>query len=350
MAAGRTFRPGPRVEYRQRARRSDPADLQTTEIASPLDVAAAPGGTLWRQANSRWYRRETHREVHGRRIARTVPIDTITGSIAWTQDDDTSSASGTFTDPAYGDGGIRARQQSAVYRRLRPRVQYLRRAPFDLSVYGTIAWTQDDDTSTAAGAPYQPLPPGGARDRQQSTVYRRIPGRQPFAQRRARRDVGTTDIQGSIAWTQADDTSSASGTFTDPPYGDGLARQRAQSSVYRRVPGRQPFCQRRPKWLAGGITGTAAWTQDDDISSASGDVFDPVPPWRADRQRRAHHRPRPMYLQRPVRELVVASTVEDPTIVPPVAAFLTAARTYTSDYPGPTVTVSTTAHTYSEVP
>jgi hypothetical protein len=90
MAAGRTFRPGPRAEWRQLRRTGDNSLVDPgPDIATPLDVAYAPGGTRSRQTNTaathrRDFRHEQYVRVQFRPnqvVSATAYTQTNTGSI-----------------------------------------------------------------------------------------------------------------------------------------------------------------------------------------------------------------------------------------------------------------------------
>lgn len=246
MANGRTFRPGPRVEYRQKPLRFNDDTLSTAAIASPLDVAAAPGGTLWRQGRPHRRTRPTIQVV--RHVPGLLPIDPFSGQAAWTDDADTCVAAGTFYDPIVTDGGTRQRHNRVVVRRLPHRAPfYQHRPPVIITAenQGSCVWTEDDDTCVATGTHTDPAyGDGGVRARHQRVALRRFVNRAPFSQRRPPAFFIDAN-QGAVNWTEDDDTCAASGTHTDPAYGDGLIRQRAQSSRHQRPRARNQYCQPR---------------------------------------------------------------------------------------------------------
>ena len=145
--AATIYRPALRAEYRQKPLRFDDDTLSTTAIASPLDVAYAPGGTWWRQVNG-----GSHRPYSSACYLRRPQIDAstgagpVTGTAADTLDNFTSAATGTFVDPPYGDGGIRARQNSSVYRAPASRSYYQQRRPLASTGAGTT-YILDDEFS-----------------------------------------------------------------------------------------------------------------------------------------------------------------------------------------------------------
>ena len=158
MANGRTFRPGPRIEYRQPARRFEDDTLETIAIDAtpPLDVAYGVGGTRWRQTCSGRHDR-TAQACYQRRpvIDASTAIGTVTGTVAVTLDNFTSTASGSevvgtstptlanATSAATGVHGVSGMSASTL-------------APFTSTAsgsetLGSLARTLANFTSSAAG-------------------------------------------------------------------------------------------------------------------------------------------------------------------------------------------------------
>lgn len=240
------------------------------------DVQVGDGGIRARQGVAA-YRRSGSENYYQRRPF-PAPPESYTATVAAIQDDDVAAITGTFTDPAYGDGGLRTKQGSTVYRRLASRTPFTRhfQIPPPESYTAVVTVTQDDDVATITGqADNVYTGDGGIRARARHRTLFRPASRFPFLRRPVALPADTT-VTGSVTVTQDDDVAAITGTFIDPPYSDGGTRARAQSSVYRRLASRTPFTRHFIVPPVETYTGTVTVTQDDDVAAVTGTFTDPA--------------------------------------------------------------------------
>lgn len=168
--------------------------------------------------------------------------------VGLTQADQTSTASGTVTDPISGTVAVTQADQTST-------------ATGILGYTGTLAVTQADQTSTASGVLGYSGSAAITQADQTSTA------------------TGQLGASGSLAVTQADQTSTASGSVTDPPITGTVAviqsdqTSTASGTVVNHFSGTVAVTQADQTSTASGGTGTVgtvAVTQADQTSTASG--------------------------------------------------------------------------------
>jgi hypothetical protein len=156
----------------------------------------------------------------GSEVVQIIVAGSFTGSGSPTQADDTSTATGTFTNP---------------------------------TLTGSAAATQDDNTSTASGTFVAPTVTGSGIPTQADQTST------------ASGTFTSGTFTGSAAVTQQSDTGSATGTFTsDAKVGVGSPIQEDDTSTASGT------------FTPGPVTGSAAPTQQDDTAAASGSFTAPA--------------------------------------------------------------------------